>query len=282
MITDYMQYQAIIYEMGGMDIYKCIENLMSLDSPPSRLDIICKVGSKYKFEPLRDFLNEYVEFAKIQNKKFKEKNNNFLKYNEELFNILEFKGVNIDAKKFEQKCPFNKINDEDNYFNYASNDIIKLNLMNYNSVDPSEIDVFNMSRDKLKGSTSPIETRYNNYESNNGYEFLNDLELDHNNMSLEEEVVTNAKGLRIKLDKQHKSKKELNVVPFQRSLYSTNNYGSEISKYSEYTKSDLSRCTSNSVCRSGSNLSNNYISEVSNDFEFNEQNSCEHNSCDEQ
>jgi hypothetical protein len=270
----------------------------------------------------------------LTNQEFKVNSNNFLKFNEELFDILEFKGIKFDPKvlstektrrmlrgsyeipqnpfssnqlfaKTDQKELKHKSNSIINVgSNGNNNPFVKKKLfsscggIDYN--DNLETNVNTSGNSPMYKFTkrttacnddeaenyfkediefednveTPIARKiYINYESNNQIENFSDIEAENRVSNLYDESEYNTPINFKALYGSNGSKHFVNLIQCNRTSYVR--CDSEVSKFSEVSKSDISRANSCSVSKEQSELSNDSISEVSNDFEFNELN----NSC---
>jgi hypothetical protein len=252
---------------------------------------------------------------------FKDQNSNFIKFSEELFDILEFKGIKFDpkvissaekdkrlrgsydipnpflsnqaftktdaekvksksivtdtwargqknlfAKKTNNNCDFND-NIETNVNSMGNSPLFKFGKR---KSDESEGNLTIESKSNLFRSPMIDEHGFINYESNR--DNVSEFEAENRISSLYESDFTpiNYKAF----GDSNNSKTYVNLIRCKRPSHIR--CDSEVSKFSEVSKSyEGSRNVSYSLSREPSLVSNDSISEVSNDFEFNELN----NSC---
>jgi hypothetical protein len=244
----------------------------------------------FKKTPSKDFTN------------FKDSNTNFIKFSGELFDILEFKGIKFDPKVISAdlkrnrgsydipRNPFAKC--EKPELKHKSNSIINVteeaitfrkfktfrNLdydnveTNVNTMGNSPIIRFNKRKEE-DFIEDIIDDNYNdllspfhiNYEKNGPIENYSDIEAENRISNLYDEECSTPINFKTPCQGNY-----VNLIRCNRpSVFRCDS--AEVSKFSEVTKSDISRTCS--ISRDPS-VSCDSISEVSNDFEYEMNNSC--------
>jgi hypothetical protein len=252
---------------------------------------------------------------------YKDKNSNFLKYSEELFDILEFKGIKFDSKilSSESLClgrtktgshhvkntlqanllPGSGFRETTRQKSKTVNNAISENNLAFrkklfmtNDDDTAEATIGTGSGGKSKHAKeedyaedleaerkfykdileSPMiddGCKKAEYSSNNLIEYISDIGIEDKASNLYESDCTPIHFRAVHLDSRG-SKKYVKLVRCKR----VSKVDSELSKFSEVSKSDNSRNVSYSISKEAS-LTHDSISEVSDDFEITELN----NSC---